>query len=360
MNASLLSRLALRNLALRHWALLIIILLAPVLCSPGVTAQVPEKIRKIGTFKSKGKVIDIQPGEITIANATGKELTFMIQDADERAISLDGNDYIVSMPCKIDVFGSLPSELLERGMLTKFQCTMNRFGKPGTEIGSIRVIQGDANSLNVTMTPEPDGDSFSDCQVVGRVVTNRRGKIYLEVPKSRIAPQQRMTFKLAEDSSFSIQSNNLNRVRPGDKVIEFAGQEMSNGAMVVREIKIEMTAKREKATLTFSDQLFQRYGNLSDEPGSPRTEESDYFVLHTDLSPRSSRVLLAKLDHMFDLLRKYYAGYPRKRIECYVVRDLENFPGKLNPMGIAKISEGAGGNALSRLYLDATQPGRQR
>ena len=43
-----------------------------------------ERIDKDGTFEGAGQVVDIQPGEITIASDDGKQQSFIIQDADER------------------------------------------------------------------------------------------------------------------------------------------------------------------------------------------------------------------------------------------------------------------------------------
>ena len=120
-------------------------------------AQV-ERITKKGDFKGKGTVVDIQPGEITIARSDGKEKSFIIQDKGDRAISLDGNDYIVSMPCEIEVYGTLPSELLERGMLIDFKSTINRFKKTDSPIKEIKVVQGDASALSSYLDDGPHDD----------------------------------------------------------------------------------------------------------------------------------------------------------------------------------------------------------
>ncbi len=306
------------------------------------TGQVVQRIKKVGAFKGKGTVVDLQPGEITIAREDGVSKSFIIQDKDERAISLDGNDYIVSMPAKIEVYGTLRADLLERGMYADFKGSINRFGKPEYPISKMKVVQGDSDALAIDVSRDPEGDEFAECNVMGRVVYYRRGKLFLEVPKSRMAAQKRITFELSEDATFDIASDDLNRVRPGDIVESFDGDKMDNGAHVIRNIKILLAAKRERATVSYSDKLFQKYSNLSDEPGEPRTERSANFILHTDLSLRSSKVLLAKLENMFGLVFRYYNKRPREKIEIYVVRDLDNFSGRLPAFGVAKIAEGAG------------------
>lgn len=326
----------------RSFLLSITVLFLCVLTTIQATGQVVQRIKKTGTFTGKGTVVDLQPGEITIAREDGVTKSFIIQDKDDRAISLDGNDYIVSMPAKIEVYGTLRAELLERGMYTDFKGSINRFGKPEHPISKMKVVKGDADVLAIDVPRDPKGDQFAECNVLGRVVYYRRGKLFLEVPKSRMAAQKRITFELSEDATFDISSEDLNRVRAGDIVESFDGEKMDNGAHVIRNIKILLAAKREKATVSYSDQLFQKYSNFSDEPGEPRTERSANFILHTDLSLRSSKVLLAKLENMFGLVFRYYNKRPREKIEVYVVRDLDNFAGALPAFGVAKIAEGAG------------------
>ena len=45
---------------------------------------------------------------------------------------------------------------------------------------------------------------------------------------------------------------------------------------------------------------------------------------------------------MYGFLARYYRKKPRDIIECYVVSDLDNFRGKLPPIGVSKIKEKAG------------------
>ncbi len=300
------------------------------------------KIEKDCDFEGSGTVVDVHPGEITLADRNGNRQSYIIQDADERAISLDGNDYIVLMPASIDVCGSLPAELLERGMYTRFRSTINRFGKSDQPITKLSVITADTNQLGIETDSTPTKDEFVNCTVVGRVVYCRRGSLYLEVPKSQFAPQERIAFDVADSAKFDIKSNDLNRVRKGDNVLSYNGVKMTNGAKVINKIEIELTAPRERATVSYSDQLYQKFSQYSDEPGQPRTERSPNFILHTDISDRSARVLLAKLENMYELVFRYYNKRPRDKIECYVVRDLNNFAGQLHSRGVTKIQEEAG------------------
>lgn len=312
-----------------------------VFCSECGWAQT-NKIEKVGDFSGSGTVVEILPGEITIADTNGKRQSYFIQDADERAISLDGNDYIISLPASIEVFGSLPADLLERGMYTRFIGSLNRFGKSNQPLAKLQAIEANVDQLAIEPESAPTKDRFVECHVIGRVIYCHRGNLCLEVPKSAFAPTAKIIFEIADSATFDINSQDLNRVRKGDKVIAYNGIQMSNGARVISNIKIELTAPREKATVCYSDQLYQKFSQYSDEPGQPRTIRSAHFILHTDISDRSAQVLLAKLENMYELVYRYYNRRPRSLIECYVVRDLNSFSGRLNPQGVAKIREDAG------------------
>lgn len=318
---------------------------------PAVVLGQLQRINKVGDFSGSGTVVDLQPGEIVIADESGKQEAFIIQDADERAISLDGNDYIISMPCKISVYGTMDAKLLEKGMYTEFRSTVGRFGKTkdSKPIERFSVIPGDEDTLDLEVPSSPEGSSYSECRVVGRVIHCRNGKVYLAVPQSgAYARQGRITFPVSDSASFEMTGNNLNRIKRGDKVVTFKGDKMGNGAKVIREIEIEMTAKREVATLSFADQLELKHSAKSDKPGKARTERSKNFILHTDLSDRSAAVLLAKLERLHTTAFRMLGKRPQTPIECYVVRDLNNFSGRIEAVGAKKIAEEAGVTASSR------------
>ena len=89
--------------------------------------------------------------------------------------------------------------------------------------------------------------------------------------------------------------------------------------------------------------------------GTPRDFRSRNFLVHTDISAEKAQELLTKLETMLVLISKYW-GRPNKQIiECYVVKDLSNWPdGALHPRGVQSISTG-GGVTISQV---ATQGGR--
>ena len=317
-----------------------------------------ERITKSGEFSGEGIVEDIQPGRITIRASNGKQRSFLIQNKGERYVSLDGNEYIVPMPCKIETWGTMPGKLLERGMVVEFSGEMNRAGRTGDSITQLKVHDPEATELKLEPTGEgPTGPRMAPCDVIGNIQQFVNSTMYLAVPKTKYTPTERIKFRVADEAIFDIKSNDLNRVYPGDKVVEFRGDKMSNGAMVIRDIKIELTAEREVATPSFSDQLYMKYSKLSDEPTEAREERSTHFVLYTDISKRASKVLLAKLETMYGFLARYYRKKPKEPIICYVVSDLDKFSG-LDQVGVQKIQERAGVTVSSGSVLSNRNSGR--
>jgi hypothetical protein len=62
------------------------------------------------------------------------------------------------------------------------------------------------------------------------------------------------------------------------------------------------------------------------QPGVQPTYRSERFFLHTDLSPDEAQELLDRLETMLTLIAEYWGRPPRGIIECYVVKDLKNWP----------------------------------
>jgi len=75
----------------------------------------------------------------------------------------------------------------------------------------------------------------------------------------------------------------------------------------------------------------------------PQNYRSANFIVHTDLEPQEADDLLKRLEKMLSLISKYWGRRNSKRIECYVVKDLSNWPdGSLHPAGRQKIAQRAG------------------
>lgn len=76
----------------------------------------------------------------------------------------------------------------------------------------------------------------------------------------------------------------------------------------------------------------------------PQDFRSQHFLLHTDLSAAESKALLEKLEYMLGIISTYWQKPPKGIIECYVAKDLKNWPTGAIPddYGRQKIARGEG------------------
>jgi len=88
------------------------------------------------------------------------------------------------------------------------------------------------------------------------------------------------------------------------------------------------------------------------EGGKVATYSSPFFVLNTDLDPVEAKALLKRLDTMIGLISKYWGKAPQGIIECYVAKDLNNWPpNSIDPEGAAHIAAGGGVTLTQTLTL---------
>lgn len=317
------------------------VLLVSALLLLSGTATFGQRISRTGDFEFSGTIRSVKPGQLVIQNDAGESNVYKIQDADEEAISL-GGEAIIRAPAEIKVSGTLPINLLERGMVVRFNAQVSRGGKSKGELSQLQVVDLPAEQHLVVSDQEPKAGKFIDCQVTGRVSRVIKNKLVLGVQKSNHCRQERVTFLLDKDATFDIGAENLNRVRAGDEVVSVKGVELSSGHNVIRQIEIRLTAKRKAATTSFQELLEQKYSKLPDDPRELRQERSKHFILYTDISDRNAAILLEKLETMYDLIGRYYNRRPNDVIECWVAKDLRKFEGQVSPGGARKIAEGAG------------------
>jgi hypothetical protein len=85
--------------------------------------------------------------------------------------------------------------------------------------------------------------------------------------------------------------------------------------------------------------------------GKPTDYTSPHFLMHTDLSAAEAKELLTRLETMLGLISAYWGKPPSGVIECYVVKDLANWPDGSIPsaQGRAKIEAGAGVTMTQRI-----------
>jgi hypothetical protein len=138
----------------------------------------------------------------------------------------------------------------------------------------------------------------------------------------------------------------------GDEIVASELLKINTGDWVAQQIQVQLATDR-PGIQTSPDQVFQiKYRHLSNEPESPRELRSKNFLIKTDLSPRSARILLDKLEEMFAVIGKYYnrrtLGQP---IVCYVAEDLERWGPAAEELteGLDWIRRKAGVTVASRL-----------
>ena len=326
----------------RHFSPFVAFLTGLMLLFVSLSDVAARQIRVIARKSIAGKIVSVKPGEIKIEQDSGKVGTYKIQDKDERAISIGGTP--IRAPARISVTGTIPIKLAERGMIVDFFGRTDVYGKSDGAIDSVNVLSGKTiPDLKVDFLERPEGRDPAEVEIVGRVINVFGNRLQLQVPKSKWAKKERITFTVSEDCVLKISDDHLNRVKPNDIATRANVLEFSNGEFAINQINVFLAAEREQITTSYHEKLEQEFSLLSDEPGEPREIRSDHFVLFTDVSDRSAQILLAKLESMFGLISDYYLARPHAVIECYVVRDLRKWPaGKLDPRGVAKIAEPAG------------------
>ena len=310
-------------------------------------------ITKTGDFSGAGIVRDMERGVITIEKSDGTQKRFKIQDTDEAGISIGGLP--LQVPAKIKVHGVFNAGLLEKGMYISFSSRVNKAGQFERSLTKMNVIPARKNSLKLDVDDASlAGDEYSACRVVGRIshISDRKNKyrLLLETADKKPAVRSHITVEVSKDAKFSIRNDNLNRVLPGDAVEYYKGISLSNGEHLIVTINVRMTAERKATTLSLHEQLVQKFSHLSDRPTKPRRVRNEHFIVHTDLSDRSAKILLSKLGLTYTRLFRYYGKQPKEPIECFVVSDLTQWADndEIPKHAIAKIAEGAGVTTLTR------------
>lgn len=84
-------------------------------------------------------------------------------------------------------------------------------------------------------------------------------------------------------------------------------------------------------------------GKTAPAGSGPKDYSSKNFLLHTDLSEDEAKELLNRLENMLKLISTYWGRPNRQVIECYVVKNLSNWPdGAIDPRGLQSIQDQAG------------------
>jgi len=319
-----------------------------VWCGPSVQAQqtitLLEQIQTAGTVKSVGV------GVITVTDAAGKDTEFKIQPKGEKGVPLSGVQAVIDFPAQVEIRGVLKSGALTPSTLVRFSGRVSRLGRTEGAVEEIAIVDEKRYELGLEVVKEPaERGGFADCLIVGEVFSCRDGRLVVTVPTTEYARNNRLAFNLSKGANISLDSDNYRRAKPGDTVTRLLAARFSTGDVVVKELAIEVAGDAAPAPQTASVDL-SKYRQLSDAPSKPRDVRSAHFMLHTDVSDREAKILLDTLETMIVLVSNYFGRLPAGIIECYVVRDLQQWPpGVIPPEAVAKIAEPAGVTLSVRL-----------
>jgi hypothetical protein len=314
-----------------------LVLLTAAACWGQQTISIVEMIRTRGTVRS------VSPGVIVVTDENGNDLELKIQGQEDAGISLAGARALVNFPAAVQISGRLSADGLQRGTLVRFTGRVNRLGRTDGQVERLVVFDEGRYELGLEVVePADDPGAHATCTLSAEVYSFRDGRLVVSIPKSEHTRSERLAFNLAADAEIVLESDDYRRAGAGDEVIGLVAAHLSTGERAIKEISIRIQDASQLTAQTSTLEA-QQYRRLSDAPSPPRDVRSAHFLLHTDISDRSARMLLDKLETMIALVSRYYGRPPTRIIECYVVRDLRQWPaGILPPEAVAKIQEPAG------------------
>jgi len=299
--------------------------------------------------ETTGEVRAVSSDEITLTDSHGNIAAYKIQRKDARAVSIEGK--LLRAPATMKVTGQLAAaNFLQPGMVIKFEALIRKGGRSEEKIGQLTFMAADdlekdasKNLLGtVTELTPPDESKFAKCDVVGVVQQLKKGQLIVRVAKSPYASKNRVRVIVEDDAVVTIARDDLKLVQAGDKITSLVAVKLGTGHVVINSIEIELQGGRE-ASIFEALEMEAKYSLLLDEPAQPRDVRSQHFLLHTDVSDRQGQMLLDTLETMIKLVSQYYRRPSKGLIECYVVRDIQNWPAETFPQAaLAKIQEPAG------------------
>lgn len=317
----------------------------------GAFAHAQQTITLLERIQTEGTVKTVGLGVITVTDADGKDTEFKIQPKDEKGVSLSGVQAVIDFPAQVEIRGVLKPESLTPGTLVRFPGRVNRLGRTEGAIDHLTVFDEKRYELGLEVVKEPAarGD-WAECTITGEVFSYRDNRLVVTVPTTEYARNNRLAFSLSKDAKVSLDSDHYRRAKSGDKVTRLLAARFSTGDVVIKELAIEVTGDATPAPPQTASVDLSKYRQLSDAPAKPRDVRSAHFMLHTDVSDRQAKILLDTLETMIVLVSNYFGRLPVGIIECYVVRDLQQWPpGVIPPEAVAKIAEPAGVTLSVRL-----------
>ena len=293
-------------------------------------------------IETSGTVQRVSPGLIEITDDQGQRHEFKIQGKGDSGLALAGVQGLLRFPADVKITGTLPTATLTRGTLVRFPGQVNRLGRTEGSVADLVLFdEGEQTpGIEVVQQAAAPGD-FSECVIRGEVFSFRDQRLVVNVPPGDFVRNPRLAFRVDKQAVVRVESDDYRRASRGDRVERLVAARFSTGDIAIQQLEIEIGG--ESIATGPEDELAAQYRQYSDDPRPPRDLRSAHFLLRTDISDRSARILLDKLETMISLVSQYYGWPPKGLIECYVVRDLNRWPpGTFPPEAVAKIREPAG------------------
>jgi hypothetical protein len=293
-------------------------------------------------FETTGTIQSVSRGVIEILDAANERREFKIQDKDRPGLVLTGVERLLRFPAEVRITGTQSTAALTRGTPVRFSGRVNRLGRTEGSVSELVLLGEDDLTLGIEVVePAAAPGDFSACTIRAEVYSFRDDRLVVTVPASDFVRSPRLAFRVDKQAVVRVESDDYRLASRGDRIVRLVAARFSTGDLAVQRLEIELSGDSPAAGPV--DEIAAKYRQLSDEPRPPRDLRSANFLLRTDISDRSARILLDKLETMIALVSQYYGRPPNGLIECYVVRDLNHWPpGTFPPNAVAKIREPAG------------------
>ena len=302
------------------------------------TITLLEKVQIEGTVKTVG------PGVITVTDSAGKDTEFKIQPKDEKGIPLSGTQAVIDFPAQVEVRGELKPESLTPGTLVRFTGKVNRLGRTDGDVDQIVVFDEKRYELGLQVVKEAkERSGYAECTIAGDVFSCRDNRLVVTVPKTEYCAEQPPRVQPVQEREDFVGERQLPPSEEGGQ-----GHAVAGGEVLDRRCRHQGTdhrshGRRGAATAGGIGRSEQVPAPVRRTVEAARRAVSPHFLLHTDVSDRNAQILLDTLETMIVLVSNYFGRPPAGILECYVVRDLQQWPpGLIPPEGVAKISEPAG------------------
>jgi hypothetical protein len=170
-------------------------------------------------FSTRGRFVAYQPGLVRVQTAAGPTIDIKIVKPGETEVTVGGNK-LGNVTLEVKITGELSPEQLQPRMVVRFTAPVDDKGNAQGDLREITMFDPRPQD-QLGLFPEGAGQpgGANSYLVKGVIVTYARGQLSLNVGKAApAAPRGRVSAKLADDARVIVESENLQRARPGDEI----------------------------------------------------------------------------------------------------------------------------------------------